>query len=324
MRAAISIGLVAAVVQARLATRVSSSSGVLRTWNTDMHPATEVATWQNGNCLGTKITNTRMLNAHTEALLAVASSDGIVRLWSKLGNKQPEYLTGWRAVSKLREARDGNVGAGLIIEWNQSVGYMLASGDVQYIQLWDANAQARFQKIPTNVPSCVTNMQICDDNSSLVVAGFGNGNVCLFDLRQPNDKAVVQRFEQHKSWVVAANLQRGHQHVISGSKAGDILWWDTRFPGQAVRNLRAYKLKRDDTMTSMVMHPYGSMLATATPNQFIKIFNLEGELLNHHKHYTNFLGEAIGPISCLAFHPFKPHLAAGSYERIISIYGPGR
>lgn len=59
--------------------------------------------------------------------------------------------------------------------------------------------------------------------------------------------------------------------VISGSRGGDVLWWDARFPGQAVRNLLAYKLKRDDGMTAMVVHNHHAVLATATPNQFIKV-----------------------------------------------------
>jgi len=67
-----------------------------------------------------------------------------------------------------------------------------------------------------------------------------------------------------------------------------------------------------------------SVLATATPQQFIKIFNLDGELLNHQKYYTNFLGEPIGANSCLGFHPFLPRLATGSHEQIVSIYAPGR
>lgn len=77
-------------------------------------------------------------------------------------------------------------------------------------------------------------------------------------------------------------------------------------------------------MTAFAVQERASLLATSTPNQYIKIFNLDGELLNHHKHYTNFLGEAIGPNSCLGFHPFMPHLATGSYENIVSVYAPGR
>ena len=50
---------------------------------------------------------------------------------------------------------------------------------------------------------------------------------------------------------------------------------------------------------------------------------MQGELLHHHKHYTNFLGEAIGPIASLAFHPYHPVLAACSYERLLTVFSPG-
>jgi len=300
---------------------LANASGALCTWNTVTQ--TEMASWSNGNKFGSKITSLRLLNAQDDGLVAVGSSDGVVRLWSHYWTAAPLCVSGWRAVSKLREARDGGTGAGLVVEWSQRFGYMLASGDVQYIQLWDAQAQARVQKIPTNVPSCVTSMHICPDDNGPVVAGFGNGSVCLFDPRLPSERAIVQRFEQHKNWVVTAHLQGGNQqHIVSGSKAGDILWWDTRFPGQAVRNLRAFRLKPNDSMRSMVVHNHAGILATATPNQYIKVFDIEGVLVSQMKHHTNFLGEAIGPNSCLAFHPIKPHLAAGSYDKIVSVYGP--
>ena len=94
-------------------------------------------------------------------------------------------------------------------------------------------------------------------DSGLLSVGFGNGNVCLFDPRVSPDQALVQKYEQHKSWIVNVNLQRVSQnHVISGSRGGDILWWDPRFPGQAVRNLIAFKLKKGDSMTSMAVHDY--------------------------------------------------------------------
>lgn len=72
----------------------------------------------------------------------------------------------------------------------------------------------------------------------------------------------------------------------------------------------------------MAVHNYHSLVATATPQQFIKIFNLDGELLNHHKHYTDYLGEPIGANSCLSFHAFRPLLATGSREKIVSVYAP--
>eukprot|EP00039_Didymoeca_costata_P008263 m.109666 g.109666 ORF g.109666 m.109666 type:complete len:1325 (+) comp14009_c0_seq1:230-4204(+) len=297
----------------------NASTGHLCTWGTES--LSEISAWKNGSA--SKLTSMRLINSHDEAILAVGSGDGMVRLWTDICTPYPTMLTGWRAVAKLKGAREGNTGAGLVLEWSQRYGHMFASGDVQYIQLWDACAEARLLQIRTDVPSCVSALNVSPDDNGLLIAGFGNGNVCLFDVRSQD--AVVQRFEQHKAWVVQAHLQGGNKHhVISGSRAGDILWWDTRFPTCAVRNLRAYKLDSTDAMRSMAVHNHASLLATATPKQFIKIFNLEGDLLNHHKHYVNFLGEAMGPNSCLGFHPYLPHLAAGTNQKIMSIYAPGR
>ena len=75
-------------------------------------------------------------------------------------------------------------------------------------------------------------------------------------------------------------------------------------------------------MNTMAVHPTASLLATASPNQFVKLFSLDGELLTQHKHYTNFLGDSIGPISALAFHPLLPRLAAVSLENIATVYAP--
>ena len=47
-------------------------------------------------------------------------------------------------------------------------------------------------------------------------------------------------------------------------------------------------------------------------------------MVNQHKHYTTFLGDAIGPSSCLAFHPLRSMLAAGTYDRLISIFAPNK
>ncbi|MFY8030523.1 MAG: 3-oxoacyl-ACP synthase III family protein, partial [Devosia sp.] len=45
----------------------------------------------------------------------------------------------------------------------------------------------------------------------------------------------------------------------------------------------AYKLKKDDVMNAMAAHPTAALVATASPNQFVKIFSLDGELLTQHK-----------------------------------------
>lgn len=38
-------------------------------------------------------------------------------------------------------------------------------------------------------------------------------------------------------------------------------------------------------------------------NQFTAIYNGDGDLINNIKYYDGFMGQRVGAISCLAFHP---------------------
>lgn len=39
-------------------------------------------------------------------------------------------------------------------------------------------------------------------------------------------------------------------------------------------------------------------------NQFIAVYNANGDVISNIKYYDGFMGQRIGAISCLAFHPF--------------------
>lgn len=52
-------------------------------------------------------------------------------------------------------------------------------------------------------------------------------------------------------------------------------------------------------------------------NQFTAIYNGNGELINNIKYYDGFMGQRVGAISCLAFHPHwvcVPHQGWGMWE----------
>ena len=50
------------------------------------------------------------------------------------------------------------------------------------------------------------------------------------------------------------------------------------------------------------------------------MFDFNGNCLNTIRYHDGFLGQRIGPVSSLAFHPTKPLLAAGATDSIVSIY----
>eukprot|EP00036_Acanthoecidae_sp_10tr_P014870 CAMPEP_0206296148 /NCGR_PEP_ID=MMETSP0106_2-20121207/5523_1 /ASSEMBLY_ACC=CAM_ASM_000206 /TAXON_ID=81532 /ORGANISM="Acanthoeca-like sp., Strain 10tr" /LENGTH=1396 /DNA_ID=CAMNT_0053726805 /DNA_START=135 /DNA_END=4325 /DNA_ORIENTATION=- len=303
----------------------NKKTGRMVSWDTEK--LVETASWLNGPSTSSDgdVTSVILVNEHDDPLLAVGTGNGQVRLWSGWADparKEPELRTGWRAVHKLKDPR--GKGAKLILGWNQSGGRLYAGGDVfnsgmATVQVWDARTESRCQKLETGVKAPLTSICVLPDSDGLVGMGFMNGHVCLSDPRLPPDQCVVQKYEQHKSRVVNVHLQLlNRNHIMSGSEAGDILWWDPRFPGQAVRNLMAYN--KDEKLTSMVVHDYHSLIATATRDKYTKIFNLDGEMLDHHRGKLNFVGDPFGPSMCLAFHQFDPVLGTASREKVVTLF----
>jgi WD40 repeat protein len=88
--------------------------------------------------------------------------------------------------------------------------------------------------IPSGCDTCVTAIG-SDWNShvgggeGVVLCGYGDGSLRLFDARLPPEAANVFSFIEHQTWVVNVEMQRGGgKHIISGSVSGDIKFWDIR------------------------------------------------------------------------------------------------
>lgn len=43
--------------------------------------------------------------------------------------------------------------------------------------------------------------------------------------------------------------------------------------------------------------------SSGSMNQFIAVYNANGDVISNIKYYDGFMGQRIGAISCLAFHP---------------------
>lgn len=52
----------------------------------------------------------------------------------------------------------------------------------------------------------------------------------------------------------------------------------------------------------------------------ISIHNLSGQTLNTIRFYEGFMGHRIGSVSCLAYHPHRMALAAGTNDSTVTVY----
>ncbi|KAM9483647.1 regulatory-associated protein of mTOR isoform 1-T1 [Clarias gariepinus] len=282
----------------------------------------------NGNPRYTRITAMEYLNGHDCSLLLTATDDGALRIWKNFADQRnPEMVTAWQGLSDMLPTTRGLArrvsiyldrskqgGAGMVVDWEQQNGLLMTSGDVRVIRIWDTEREMKVQDIPTGADSCVTSVS-CDPQRSLVLAGLGDGSVRVYDRRMAPNDCRVMTYREHGAWVVKAHLQRETDgHIISVSVNGDVRFFDPRLP-DSINVLQTVK-----GLTALDIHPQANLFACGSMNQFIAVYNSSGDVISNIKYYDGFMGQRIGAISCLAFHPYWPHLAVGSNDYYMSIY----
>uniref|UniRef100_A0A8C4XFX3 Regulatory-associated protein of mTOR n=1 Tax=Erpetoichthys calabaricus TaxID=27687 RepID=A0A8C4XFX3_ERPCA len=267
----------------------------------------------NGNPRYTRITAMEYLNSHDCSLLLTATDDGALRVWKNFADleRNPEMVTAWQGLSDMLPTTRG---AGMVVDWEQETGMLMTSGDVRIIRIWDTEREMKIQDIPTGADSCVTSLS-CDSQHSIIAAGLGDGSVRVYDRRMGPNECRVMTYREHSAWVVKAHLQRQVEgSIISVSVNGDVRFFELRMP-DSVNVLQTVK-----GLTALDIHPQANLFACGSMNQFIAVYNSTGDVISNIKYYDGFMGQRIGAISCLAFHPYWPHLAVGSNDYYMSIY----
>ncbi|RDD45269.1 Regulatory-associated protein of mTOR [Trichoplax sp. H2] len=265
-----------------------------------------------------KITALEVINEHHSPLLLAGTDDGSLRLWKHFDNDDNnlKLVTAWKGLSEM--LRSSFRRSGLVMSWEQQSGKLLCSGDVKSVSIWDVRRETKVQEIPTGAGSCVTSISSgVADRSSLLVVGCGDGSVRLFDRRLPANESRVKTLFEHKAWVVKVHRQSGgNGNIISGSIAGDVKFWDPRFT-ESVKTIDT-----QHTLNAMDVHKEADILVCGSTSQVIHVYNHSGELNSAIKYHDGFRVQKIGPISCLAFHPYKVMFAAGSADCLLSVYSP--
>ena len=121
---------------------------------------------------------------------------------------------------------------------------------------------------------------------------------------------------EHSAWIVSAHLRSDVPEAVTASVRGSVKFWD-------LRTMRTYKTLEvhKSPLTALAMHNSAPIIATGSHAQFIKILTLGGDQLGGIiKYHDGFLGQRVGPVSCLAFHPTRLMLAAGFTDSIVSVY----
>ncbi|CAK4081189.1 unnamed protein product [Aphanomyces euteiches] len=282
---------------------VADDKDQISTWNTET--SERVSVFANQNPAGSRLTSLGWINPDHEALLYCASDDGMVKVYDKSNMVL--------AFSGVPDLQPGTRGSGLITSWLQRAGLLIAGGNSNVLRGWQLDQEMMTLSLPTQTDACVTSLDN-DESIGCMAAGFGDGSIRIFDVRGDRPTTLLR---EHSSWVVGTHLAKfGKYELMSGSVSGEIKFWDLRHTRSSVKTFEAHR----SPMTAFAVHSYAPVFATGSHNQFIKVFRQDGDQLALIRYHEGFLGERIGPVSSLAFHPHRLVLAAGATDSLVAIY----
>jgi regulator-associated protein of mTOR len=176
--------------------------------------------FRNGNPEKTNVTSAAFVNEDVDALLLIGSAEGDVRLYSNydespthVAGSGPKLVSTFRALPDLARTKRP---AGLIVDWQQVTGHLLAAGDSGVVRVWDAHRELCVCDIPTHQGSSVTSLTSEYDVGHIFVAGFSDGTVGVYDRRNPPEASLVRLWTEHSTWVQNVHLQRrGNRELLS-------------------------------------------------------------------------------------------------------------
>ncbi|KAI9477985.1 MAG: raptor N-terminal caspase like domain-containing protein [Benjaminiella poitrasii] len=286
----------------------------------DWKQGTPLSVIDNGNPPQSRITDLKFMNEEDEGLLMVGSDDGVVRIYKNYDGsgdqEQAVLVSSWRALKEMEKSSGKQ--SGLVSDWHQSRGLLFTGGDARVIKVWDVHQEMPVMDILTQSQGCVTSITGDQVNSNIIVAGFGDGSIGVYDRRLSPDEALVKKWSEHKAWVTGIHLQReGHRELVSGGFEGDIKIWDIR-ESQSIQTFEAHS---HHEMTAMAVHDHSSVIASAGDDQVVKIWNMNGQRLSTLRPSSGFLGQKSLSTRTLTFHPNLMVMAASGNDGYITLYG---
>mmetsp|Transcript_2689 Transcript_2689/g.5010 ORF Transcript_2689/g.5010 Transcript_2689/m.5010 type:complete len:1787 (+) Transcript_2689:931-6291(+) len=336
---------------------LAASDGAMNVSVWDMKKSgTKIKSISNGNEGSTKMTAMSWMNERNHTLLLTGCDDGSVRIWDSVvdckfdsDETDAQLVTAFFALPELNPSVLPSRGSGMVIEWQQASGRLIAGGNTKVIRCWDVESEKCNIKIDSRVSSsCATSFAtawdyVQNDRSTggfsgigpdIIVGGYGDGQIKVFDLRihdrqgdvitmgeSPNivrrNRNRLHKDHVHKNWIVnvSYSYSPNKYEIVSGAVGGDLKFWDLR----VARPIRSLELQRS-AMTTLACHPRIPILASGSDANFIKVCSADGDTLQAFRHHEQLQGKRIGRVSTLAFHPNSPMLAAGFTNDIISVY----
>ena len=296
------------------------------------------------NKIETGLKSTDMLslvNETDDALLLTGCVDGSVKIWrdyDKIGGES--LVTAWNTLPSPTILPDtGSTGSlpmslykpsthynahestKAVIVWQQLTGCLYATGNAPHplLRVWDVSSELCRETLSLQSQgTCLT------AEGALLMAGTADGAVLSYDLRAP--ARLLSAMQTHTQPVISILLQPGGEDnlLITGCSDGQIKFCDLRNASKPFLTTEVSRPSavpnRTPSLTALVGHPCARVIASGSSERAIKLWDLQGHNFASIQYTNSFLGQRIGSVTALSFHPNLMYLAAGSSAGHATIY----
>ncbi|KAI9205108.1 raptor N-terminal caspase like domain-containing protein [Polychytrium aggregatum] len=283
----------------------------------DWEENVKLSSFSNKNPAGSRITSLRFINEEDYSLLFVGSSEGVVRIYRNYEEKRKyELATSWRALTDLFPESSG---PGLISDWQQHTGLLSISGESKFIRIWDAYRETCVRDISTQTGQPVTSLASNRQNPFLVIAGFNDGAIRLYDRRQSGTDCLVHTISDHRQRILSTIFHHPSEQLISASASGEVRLWDLRSTGATA----VLEGAGASDMSAFAVHEQAPLIVRGSASHTMCVQNIEGQILSQIRYHEGYiLGQKPGAINHIDFHPHSLVFAASAAgTNSISIYG---
>ena len=185
----------------------------------DWETSQKLNRFANGSTPRATISALKLVNEDDVALVLTGSADGQVRLFRHYESPDEVGLVAsFKGITETLPTTSAAQDAGLVLEWQQGRGHILMGGNQKHIRIWDAMTEAFQEDIQTRANSCLTSLTCDQVAGNMLIAGFGDGSLRVYDRREPVKENFVRGYRGfHRSWVTNVHMQRGGcRELVSG------------------------------------------------------------------------------------------------------------
>ena len=163
---------------------------------------------------------------------------GLFETNDEISREKPSLISSFVAAPDI--VSDKRYSSGLVLEFQQFTGHLIAGGNTKIVRNWDLATEKCCNSFDSKSDASLTALTSawCYDHNSgysgigpdIVIAGYGNGSLRVFDFRSNTGEPVQKlnesrpssssrmclKFDEHTSWIVDVSFTTyGGRHEVN-------------------------------------------------------------------------------------------------------------